>query len=109
VTREAHTHESTLVNAISAALDRVEHHLEHEDEPMASVSGAVVRKLLAHPLASMYSSDLAWRRMLSRWEPLRVRLGAPPLDVGDIVDHYANCLLIEATRKAEQSVAGSAA
>lgn len=98
-----HTHDRTLANAIGAALDRVEHHLTASDFLMADVSGAIVRKLLSHPCAGMYSADLVWRRMLMRWEKLRTRLGPPPIMLADLVDHHAGTLLVEATREAQRS------
>lgn len=96
------THDQTLASAIGAALDRVAYHLNVDDELMASVYGAIVRKLLAHPCSVLYSAHLPWRRMLERWEQLRKQLDAPPLDLVELIDHHANVLLVEATRASER-------
>jgi hypothetical protein len=102
---ETHTHDRTLVTAVNKAIDRVEYHLGVDDALMADVSGAIVRKLLSHPSAAVYSFDFEWRRMLARWEHLRTRLTAPPLMLADLVEHHASVLLIEATRAAERAAA----
>lgn len=96
-------HYQTLISAVGSALDRVEYWLGESDAVMAAVSGATVRKLLTHPDAKNYPCDLAWRRMLLRFDVLRPRLGAPPMLLADFIDHQAGVLLVEASRAAERA------
>ncbi len=95
---KAVVHDDPPITAVTAALDRVEHHLRQDDQLMADVSGAIVRRLLAHPCAPSCSFELAMRRQLVRWERLRKRVGPAPMDTGAVVDHYASMLLSQAYR-----------
>lgn len=98
-----HTHDSTLANAIGAAVERVEYWLGVGDDVMAAVCAAVVRKLLSHPCAPLYADSLTWRREVKRWDRVRVRVGAAPMMLSDYAEHLAGVLLVEATRRAERA------
>ncbi len=95
-------HDHTLVSAINAAIARVEYHLGADDTFMADVCGGTVRKLLSHPCACLYKADLTGRRMLKRWDAVRLRLGPAPIMLTDYAEHLAGVLLVEATRAAER-------
>ena len=107
-------HDRTLLSAVGAALDRLQHFIEQRDEASVGWSAAVVVKLLAHPTAPIYRrvAPEQWRETLERWDALRAQVAGPTISalttMSEVVEHFANVDLIEAARRAEELAATAA-